>query len=653
MLPFPVEIIYEIFDFVDDIHSIYTFSTVLNDSYLRLVVALWPTTVNVAVPEWDPRNRFAVSIGQCQEYLDVFTNVHLVPWIHNVYLVLNNEIAVPLLLDLVIKRYDHHIKLIDWPFSSKELPSWLASRVVLMRFCDRTLMAATDLRLTLLRRADLQQISYPWLKLLRPDNDTVVDLTVSGDCEITTLPTTVRKLKLYGQIGVVCELSLLEFLSVGPGVTWKYLHFPKLVELVGGPDTDLDLLIRDNPQLELIKGGKGPFDYELPNLKCLEWSDCVFTYANPIRQWLSLRHSVVSVKIDCPEVHLESSNIDLNYLSLSLTSLTIVDIFSTKLDLAEFSNLHHFLLINAELEECLKINAPQLRLAKLVFVDAPNIVFGASLLSLEIVCVTTMVPLAYPCSLKSLRLTDDKITNILVSAPLESCQVLSNSLIDLTLADTSSLRNFKCYLPKGRLRLGEFTTGTFGNESWDQILISPYYARLVKFQLPLPATITLLKLKDNTMAVVPRLLHSLSVNGGCLPVNIGELAQLRELELEDLAYSELPLFLPRLRLLKLNHCRCTRWKLFRELELQFDGDVTELEQLSIMLSMPWSWKSIEGRKHCRLKILNVLGKPREGWRQLERKIPGDIVALCNGQSFNGLTIWDSIFFPNRQDELMV
>lgn len=644
----PVEVIDIILLYVEnDLELIYWLALVVSDPMVRSVIVNRRYIVHVAVPELDPRNRQAVSIRQCQEFLEVFNHVHLVPWIHNVYLTFNQSIVVPLFVELIVKRFGNHIDTIDWPFSCKELPTSLVPKVALMRFSDYTLLGVVDERYVKLERVELQLITYPVVRLRKP-RDTVKSLTISGNgCEIETLPSTLERLTITGHIYVTCPVPQLTHLRVDLGVRWKYPpRFPRLIELRGTKGADLQPIIALNPQLESIEGSDGVLDYCLPQLQRVESTHSLFAYTGAIGQQLVLRNSIVTAPIDCPQIDFEVVTFKFTHLSHDLTHLKLKDVDCSSLQLDKLKSLVSLELKSLKLNDALIIDSPQLQEVALWWVELPRIEILSSIHALDLVCVDTIKPMDYPTSLRHFSITDDKIANIILAAPLERCLVMSNSLQNLTILNPHSLTYLKCHIPQNTLRLGDFTSQEYGTELWEWILITPYFAKLVMHQLPLPVSITLLRLKNNqTMDVVPRLLRSLSIEGGKLPVNLSELVHLRELELDDISYDRFPVFPSKLQLLKINRCRCTRWRWFRELELRFNGLYTEIEQLSIMLNQTWSWDSIEGPKHRRLKILNVRCKPREGWPGLERALPDGMVALCHGLFFKGLIVWDNICMP--------
>lgn len=300
MNPLPVEVIDIILGFVgDDLELVYWLALVVTDPVVRSVVVNRRYIIHVAVPELDPRNRQAVLIRQCQEFLSVFNHVHLIPWIHNVYLTFNQSIVVPLFVELIVKRYRHHIDTIDWPFSCKELPASLVPKVALMRFSDYTLLGVVDERYTQLKHVELQLITYPVVRLLKP-RDTVTSLVISGNgCEIETLPSTLERLSITGHIHVTCEVPRLTHLKVDLGVRWKYPpRFPRLVELRGTKGANLQPIIALNPQLESIEGSEGVFDDCLPQLQRVESTRSPFAFKGAIGQQLVLRNSIVTAPID-------------------------------------------------------------------------------------------------------------------------------------------------------------------------------------------------------------------------------------------------------------------------------------------------------------------------------------------------------------------
>lgn len=113
----------------------------------------------------------------------------------------------------------------------------------------------------------------------------------------------------------------------------------------------------------------------------------------------------------------------------------------------------------------------------------------------------------------------------------------------------------------------------------------------------------------------------------------------------QVTYSTLPIMPALLQLLKVDQCVQIRgtWKPFNRLKIVFeDGKPCQLEQLSIMLNISWSWSDISGPSLSTLMILNVTLPPREGWDELHAVLPNSLIAICHGTYFNGLIAWKNV-----------
>lgn len=128
--------------------------------------------------------------------------------------------------------------------------------------------------------------------------------------------------------------------------------------------------------------------------------------------------------------------------------------------------------------------------------ETPELVLSSPIIVLDIVCVTTETPYDFPPTLRHLSLTDETVVSLTIRSPLKLCLILSNSLEDLKITDPSQLAYLKTHVPKHCISLGDYITPSFKLHSWDQIIMSPFFSKLVRHPIPLPATLTLLHLKN-------------------------------------------------------------------------------------------------------------------------------------------------------------
>ncbi|CAN3353693.1 hypothetical protein DICA3_A08416 [Diutina catenulata] len=643
----PIEVMGIIIDQVQDVDSIYQMALISWSRFpiLHGVIINRQHTICVSVPELDPRNREAVAVSQCHSYLRVFKRVRLVPWIHNVYLNQNLEVSIPFFIKSIVK-YSRSIHSIVWPLSSKYLPSAFDDRVESMIFDDSTLLKVTEY--ANLTTAIFESITYPVVRLSKP-LDTLVHVRFDGVSTIETLPTSIKDLTISGNVLVtakVAPITCLRTLEIDGLVQWSQAPvFPSLLELKGSDDVDLAVLIKCNPQLRKVRGSQLNVS-TLLDLTSLDTCKSVISDLPWKLNRLRLRQSRLTTEVNVAHLSLESVKFDFCLIGKDLRTLVLKEVAIQHISLSRFLALEHLEVKNIKLHSQFVVRNPKLTELRLWWVETPELVLSSPIIVLDIVCVTTETPYDFPPTLRHLSLTDETVVSLTIRSPLKSCLILSNSLEDLKITDPSQLAYLKTHVPKHCISLGDYITPSFKSHSWDQIIVSPFFSKLVKHPIPLPATLTSLHLKNiQSVMKVPLSLRHLSIESGKLPSNIADIVVLRELELFQVTYSTLPIMPASLQLLKVDQCVQIRgtWKPFNRLKIVFeDGKPCQLEQLSIMSNISWSWSDISGPSLSTLMILNVTSPPREGWDELHAVLPNSLIAICHGTYFKGLIAWKNV-----------